>query len=152
VPIGLRDLFDLVEALDPTLRYLTPTQTVCNYASLFFRNAASLLSDGDQNGTWLRFMVVTTPVAPSGGPAPNGEGGPSAAPASGGGRLIDGVDPNFLHFNPYPNSAVPGQDQRECEAGNDGAANYAKGRQAIGNVPGNQGTLTEDQPKPKKGK
>jgi ABC-type transporter Mla subunit MlaD len=147
VPIGLRDLFDLVEALDPTLQYLTPTQVVCNYASLFFRNAASLLSDGDQNGTWLRFMVVTTPVAPDGGPAPNGEGGPSAAPANGGGRLIDGIDPNFLHFNPYPNSAVPGQDQRECEAGNDGANNYAKGRQQIGNVPGNQGTLTEDQPK-----
>ena len=147
VPIGLKDLMDLVDALDPTLKYLTPTQTVCNYASLFFRNAASLLSDGDKNGTWLRFMVVTTPVAPNGGPAPNGEGGPASAPANGGGRLIDGVDPNFLHFNPYPNSAVPGQDQRECEAGNDGANNYAKGRQAIGNVPGNQGTLTEDQPK-----
>jgi ABC-type transporter Mla subunit MlaD len=151
VPVGLRDLFDLVEALDPTLTYLTPTQTVCNYASLFFRNAASLLSDGDQNGTWLRFMVVTTPVGPDGGPAPNGEGGPSNAPANGGGRLIDGVDPNFLHVNPYPNTAAPGQ-TRECEAGNDGAGNYAKGRQAIGNVPGNQGTVTEDQPKPKKGK
>jgi ABC-type transporter Mla subunit MlaD len=147
VPIGLRDLFDTVEALDPTLTYLTPTQTVCNYVSLFFRNAASLLSDGDQNGTWLRFMVVTTPVAPDGGPAPNGEGGPSGSPENGGGRLIDGVDPNFLHVNPYPNSAVPGQSDRECEAGNDGAANYAKGRQQIGNVPGNQGTLTEDQPK-----
>ena len=152
VPIGLKDLFDTVEALDPTLTYLTPTQTVCNYASLFFRNAASLLSDGDQNGTWLRFMVITTPVAPSGGPAPNGEGGPSNAPANGGGRLIDGVDPNFLHVNPYPNTGVPGQDQKECEAGNDGAKNYAKGRQAIGNIPGSQGTLTEDQPKPKKGK
>ena len=31
VPIGLKDLFDTVEALDPTLTYLTPTQTVCNY-------------------------------------------------------------------------------------------------------------------------
>ena len=86
--------------------------------SLFFRNAASLLSDGDQNGTWLRFMVITTPVAPDGGPAPNGEGGPSAAPANGGGRLIDGIDPNYLHVNPYPNTAAPGQ-TRECEAGNE---------------------------------
>jgi ABC-type transporter Mla subunit MlaD len=146
VPIGLRDLMDTVDALDPTLSYLAPTQTVCNYVSLFFRNAASLLSDGDQNGTWLRFMVVTTPVAPDGGPAPNGEGGPSSAPENGGGRLIDGIDPNFLHVNPYPNTAVPGQ-TRECEAGNDGANNYAKGRQSIGNVPGGQGTVTEDQPK-----
>ncbi len=149
VPIGFRDLMDTVEALDPTLSFLTPTQTVCNYVSLFFRNAASLLSDGDQNGTWLRFMVVTTPVAPDGGPAPNGEGGPSSAPANGGGRLIDGVDPTFLHVNPYPNTAAPGQTS-ECEAGNEGANNYAKGRQSIGNLPGSQGTLTDDQPKKKK--
>jgi ABC-type transporter Mla subunit MlaD len=147
VPIGFKDLSDTVQALDPTLSVLTPTQTVCNYLSLFFRNAASLLSDGDQNGTWLRFMVITTPVAPDGGPAPNGEGGPSSAPANGGGRPIDGTDPNFLHVNPYPNTAAPGQ-TRECEAGNEP---YAKGRQSIGNVPGGQGTVTEDQPK-KKGK
>lgn len=149
VPIGFKDLMDTVQALDPTLQFLTPTQTVCNYASLFFRNAASLLSDGDQNGTWLRFMVVTTPVGTDGGPAPNGEGSPSNAPANGGGRPIDGIDPNFLHVNPYPNTAAPGQ-LRECEAGNDGANNYAKGRQSIGNVPGNQGTVTEDQPAKKK--
>jgi hypothetical protein len=91
-------------------------------------------------------MVITTPVAPNGGPAPNGEGGPNAAPANGGGKPIDGVDPNYLHVNPYPNTAGPGQ-TRECEAGNEP---YAKAKQAIGNVPGNQGTLTEDQPKPKK--
>jgi ABC-type transporter Mla subunit MlaD len=151
VPIGFRDLMDTVEALDPTLSFLTPTQTVCNYASLFFRNAASLLSDGDQNGTWLRFMVVTTPVAPSGGPAPNGEGGPSGAPANGGGRLIDNVDPNFLHVNPYPNTSAPGQ-PTECEAGNDGGNRYAQGKQVIGNVPATAAqvtTVTEDQPKKK---
>jgi ABC-type transporter Mla subunit MlaD len=152
VPIGLKDLSDTIQALDPTLQYLTPTQTVCNYVSLFFRNAASLLSDGDQNGTWLRFMVVTTPVAPDGGPVQNGEGGPASAPANGGGRLIDNFDPNFLHVNPYPNSGVAAQGQRECEAGNDGANNYAKGRQAIGNIPGGQGTVTDDQPPKKKGK
>ena len=92
-------------------------------------------------------MVITTPVAPNGGPAPNGEGGPSAAPANGGGRLIDGVDPNYLHVNPYPNTAAPGRDTRVRGRQR---AKYAKGKQAIGNVPGNQGTVTEDQPKPKK--
>jgi hypothetical protein len=111
--------------------------------ALFFRNAASILSDGDSNGTWLRFMVITTPVAPDGGPAPNGEGGPSAATANGGGRPITGFDPNFLHVNPYPNTASPGQ-TRECEAGNE---TYARNRQAIGNVPGNQGTETDEQGK-----
>jgi ABC-type transporter Mla subunit MlaD len=146
VPIGLRDLADTVQALDPTIAYLTPTQTVCNYVSLFFRNAASILSDGDTNGTWLRFMVITTPVGKDGGPAPNGEGAPSAAPANGGGRPISGIDPNFLHVNPYPNTAAPGEDH-ECEAGNEP---YQKLKKAIGNVPGNQGTVTEDQPKKKK--
>ena len=110
MPIGFKDLIQTVKALDPLLSHLTPAQTVCNYMSLFFRNAASILSDGDTNGTWLRFMVITTPVAPDGGPAPNGEGGPSAAPANGGGRLIDGFDPNYLHVNAYPNTAAPGPD------------------------------------------
>jgi ABC-type transporter Mla subunit MlaD len=141
VPIGLKDLIETVRALDPAISFITPAQTVCNYLSLFLRNAASLLSDGDQNGTWLRFMVVTTPVGVDGGPAPNGEGGPSAAPANGGGRPIDKIDPNFLHVNPYPNTAAPGQ-ERECEAGNE---TYAQGKQSIGNVPGNQGVETDEQ-------
>ena len=39
---------------------------------------------------------------------------------------------------------MPGQ-TRECEAGNE---TYARqGKQLIGNVPGNQGTETEEQPK-----
>jgi ABC-type transporter Mla subunit MlaD len=141
VPIGLKDLIETVKSIDPAISFITPAQTVCNYMSLFFRNAASLLSDGDQNGTWLRFMVITTPVGVDGGPAPNGEGGPSGQPANGGGRKIDNIDPNFLHVNPYPNTAAPGQ-ERECEAGNE---TYAQGRQAIGNVPGNQGVETDEQ-------
>ena len=44
---------------------------------------------------------------------PNSEGMPSSGPANGGG---DGK--NFLHSNPYPNTASPGQ-TRECEAGNE---------------------------------
>src|SRR4051812_45037600 len=142
VPIGLQDLTNTVQTLNPIVALLKPEQTVCNYLSLFFRNAASLVSDGDQNGTWLRFMVITTPVAPNGGPAPNGEGGPSSAPANGGGRVIDGIDPNYLHANAYPNAAGPGE-TKECEAGNE---TYAQGKQAIGNVPGNQGTETDEQP------
>jgi hypothetical protein len=66
-------------------------------------------------------------------------------PENGGGRLIDNIDPNFLHVNPYPNTAAPGQ-PRECEAANEP---YAKGKQGIGNPAGNQGTLTDDQPKKK---
>ncbi len=65
---------------------------------------------------------------------PNNEGSPSSAPANGGGTDIR----NYLHVNPYPNTAAPGQ-PRECEAGNEP---YAIGEQVIGNIPGNQGTVT----------
>ena len=48
---------------------------------------------------------------------------------------------NFLHANPYPNTAAPGQ-TAECEAGNEV---FHVGQQVIGNVPGNQGTETDGQ-------
>jgi ABC-type transporter Mla subunit MlaD len=127
VPLGVRDLTALANSLNPTLAFLAPAQTVCNYATLFFRNAASLLSEGDANGTWQRFIVV---LAPSG---PNNEGGPSSAPANG--PTAD----NHLHTNPYPNTASPGQ-TRECEAGREP---YLSGQTTIGNVPGAQGASTE---------
>ena len=100
--------------------------------TLWFRNISSLLSEGDANGTWQRFIIVATPQGP------NNEGGPSSAPANGGGP---NPDANYLHTNPYPNTAAPGQ-TRECEAGNEV---YNVGQQVIGNVPGNQGTETEGQ-------
>ena len=68
---------------------------------------------------------------------PNNEGTFAAAPANGGGDVE-----NFLHYNPYPNTAAPGQSPTECEAGNEP---YLTGEQVIGNVPGDQGIVTEDQ-------
>jgi hypothetical protein len=127
---GLRDLTSTVTILAPTLAHLTPVQTVCNYVTLFLRNTASLLSVGDSHGTNQRFMIIATPQGP------NNEGGPSSAPANGG---VPGKQDNYLHTNPYPNTASPGQ-THECEAGNE---NFLVGRQVIGNVPGNQGTTTE---------
>jgi hypothetical protein len=128
---GIERLNDTVESLRPTLAFITPAQTVCNYATLWFRNLSSLLSVGDQNGTWQRFIIIATPQGP------NNEGGPSSAPANGGGPRPD----NYLHSNPYPNTAAPGQ-TRECEAGNEV---FKVGQQVIGNVPGNQGTDTDGQ-------
>ena len=48
---GIRHTTDLVKSLKPTLDYLAPTQTLCNYVTLWFRNISSLLSEGDRNGT-----------------------------------------------------------------------------------------------------
>jgi virulence factor Mce-like protein len=127
VTLGVRDLSSTARIANPLFASLAPVQTVCNYMTLMFRNAASLLSEGDTNGTGQRFTIVAAPQGP------DNEGGPSAAPADGPSQ------DNYLHSNPYPNTAGPGQTP-ECEAGNEP---YTAGRQVIGNVPGNQGLSTE---------
>ena len=128
--LGINGLRTTVEIARPTVADLTPVQTVCNYATLWFRNIASLLSEGDANGTWQRFIIVS---APSGR---NNEGGPADAPANGA-----GTPENYLHSNPYPNTPDgPGGRTDECETGNEP---WLRGRTVIGNVPGNQGTRTE---------
>jgi virulence factor Mce-like protein len=127
VRLGVNDLTNTARLLNPTVAYVTPAQTICNYASIWFRNVASLLSEGDKNGTGQRFIVVAAPQGP------NNEGGPSSAPASGG---VAGAQDNYLHTNPYPNTASPGQ-PRECEAGNE---SYDNGKTTVGNDPGNNGT------------
>jgi hypothetical protein len=138
VRTGVQQLTRLSSSLKPTLAFLTPVQTTCNYATLFFRNAASVLSDGDPNGTWQRFIIVPSPSTDTGAIGPNNEIGPASAPADG------PTEDNHLHSNPYPNTASPGQ-TRECEAGNERYADVS-GRTLIGNLPGNQGTKTEGQP------
>jgi virulence factor Mce-like protein len=127
VKLGVNDLKSTATIANPLLATLAPTQTVCNYWTLLFRNAASLLSEGDTNGTGQRFMIVAAPQGP------NNEGSPSSAPAAG-----PNAD-NYLHSNPYPNTAAPGQ-TAECEAGNEP---FQGGKQVIGNVPGNQGETTQ---------
>jgi virulence factor Mce-like protein len=131
VPRGINRLKGTVVALRDPLDFITPAQTTCNYITLWFRNIASHLSEGDSHGTWQRFIIVTTPQGP------NNEGGPSSRPANG-----PSAD-NHLHANPYPNTASPGQ-TKECEAGNE---DYLTGKTVVGNVPGNQGTVTQGQKK-----
>jgi virulence factor Mce-like protein len=127
VPRGLRATTTLLQELNPTLAYLTPAQTKCNYMALWFRNVSSLLSEGDRNGTWQRFIIIPTPQGP------NNEGSPSSAPANG------PTEANHLHTNPYPNTASPGQ-PKECEAANEP---YLAGRTVLGNVSGTQSGSTE---------
>jgi virulence factor Mce-like protein len=130
VPRGIRATTTALETLNPTLQFLAPAQTRCNYITLFFRNIASVISEGDRNGTWQRFIIVATPTGP------NGEGGPASAPANG--PTVE----NHLHTNPYPNTAAPGQ-PRECEAGNEP---FARGRTVVSNPPGTQRAATEGNP------
>jgi hypothetical protein len=125
--LGVDALTDVVRTLNPTLQHLAPAQLQCNYITLWFRNVSSLLSEGDKNGTWQRFIIIATPQGP------NSEGGPASAPADG--PTVE----NHLHTNPYPNTASPGQ-PKECEAGNE---SYARGKTVIGNIPGTQSATTE---------
>jgi virulence factor Mce-like protein len=134
---GIDQLTEASSILSPTLAFIAPAQSVCNYLTLLARNGASIFSLGDGVGTWQRFNVIDTPRGP------NNEGSPSDGPANGG-----GTPTNFLHVNPYPNTASPGQD-RECEAGNE---TWLPGQVVVGNVPGNQGTETEGQVEPEEKK
>ncbi|HEX6714208.1 MAG TPA: MlaD family protein [Thermoleophilaceae bacterium] len=131
VPRGIKRLKETVVTLRDPLDFITPAQTTCNYITLWFRNIASHLSEGDKNGTWQRFIIIATPQGP------NNEGGPSSKPADG------PTTENHLHANTYPNTASPGQD-KECEAANE---DYVIGKTVVGNVPGNQGTVTQGQAK-----
>jgi virulence factor Mce-like protein len=127
---GLRSATGTLTSLRPTLRFLAPTQTQCNYVTEWFRNVSSLLSEGDSNGTWQRFIIVPTPNGP------NSEGTLAAKPANG--PTVE----NHLHTDPYPNAAAPGQ-PKECEGGNEP---YIAGKTITANAPGLQPAHTEGNP------
>jgi virulence factor Mce-like protein len=130
---GVFNGFDLLtntnELLKPSLRFIAPAQTTCNYATLTFRNLVLSTSGGNSQGKWLNFISFTPPTGP------NAESGPSSAPAN-------GPEPeNHLHYNPYPNTASPGQ-PHVCAAGNE---SYTPGQTVIGNPPSKATTQTDRQ-------
>jgi virulence factor Mce-like protein len=114
---AFNQLAGVLPQLGPAVDYLAAYQTNCNYIGIASRNLASTVSEGNASGNWLRFGAVIQPpeMLPAATPAPD------------------------LHFDPYPNAGAPGQ-PHECEAGNQP---YLPGRR-LGNVPGNQGTKTEE--------
>lgn len=137
VPAGLARLTRTMQLLKPTLAFLKPAQTVCNYGTLFFRNVGRVASESDVTGSMLAASPTLSPAMPG------SEAGPTAVPSQGPSGETNATQDNFLHSNPYPNTAAPGQDQ-ECEAGNEGyRGTNGPERLAIGNVPGSQGLVTE---------
>jgi hypothetical protein len=115
----LRRLRIALDSLLPTLRYVAPLETQCNYLGVYLRNIASTVSEGDASGNWLRTLVVINPGQM--------QYRPDAAPD--------------LHANPYPYTGQNGI----CEAGNEP---YKKGTQVIGHAPGTTATYTEDLGRP----
>jgi hypothetical protein len=127
---GLDLLTDTNKVLKPSLAYITPSQTVCNYWSLTFKQIANAASQGNDNGNWLQFISF----APYEGP--NSESTIASAPAN-----EAGDTKNHLHYNPYPQTAAPGQG-KVCEAGNE---KFVKGETVIGHSPELWGTTTRGQ-------
>jgi phospholipid/cholesterol/gamma-HCH transport system substrate-binding protein len=133
---GIERLTDTATTLRDPIEFVTPAQTTCNYLTLFFRNLQETFSEGDTIGTFLRFGILGLPQNP------NSEAGPSDSPANGpnADRIKEPLrEDSFLHSNPYPNTAAPGQ-PHECEAGNE---KYVPGKQVIGNDPTQQPAKTE---------
>jgi ABC-type transporter Mla subunit MlaD len=126
---GLELLTDTNEVLAPTIKFIAPAQTTCNYLALTFQQLASAFSRGNGEGNWLSAVGFEAPTGP------NAESAPSSAPANG-----PGVK-NHLHFNPYPRTAAPGQDD-VCEAGNE---RYEPGKTVIGPSPRLWGTTTTNE-------
>jgi virulence factor Mce-like protein len=116
---GLDLLIDTNRLLKPSLRFITPSQAVCNYWTLTFQNLSLANAQGNSKGNWLNFLAFELPEGE------NSEGGSSSAPADGKERA------NHLHFNPFPQTGAPGQ-ERQCEAGNEV---YAPGQTVIGRAP-----------------
>ncbi len=129
---GLQLLIDSNQQLGPPLRFIAPSQTVCNYWSLAFKDIANASETGSNIGNWLNFISFAPPEGP------NSESTFATSPANGGGPQSRA---NHLHFNPYPQTAAPGQNN-VCEAGNE---KYVPGRTVIGNAPDLLGTETRGQ-------
>ncbi len=128
---ALNLLIDTNQVLGPPIKFIAPAQSTCNYLTLAFGNVGNALSENNGQANWAGALALEPPTGP------NNEGGASSAPANGGSDRA-----NHLHYNPYPNTASPGQSPQECEAGNEP---YTKGVTTIGNAPGNQGLETRGQ-------
>ena len=124
---GLELLTDTNRLLKPSLTYVVPSQTVCNYWTLTFREISNASSQGNKSGNWLQFISFAPPEGP------NSESTFASAPANGSKERE-----NHVHYNPYPQTAAPGQG-KVCEAGNE---KYVEGKTIIGHAPELWGTTT----------
>lgn len=126
---GLELLTSTNRLLKPSLTFIAPSQTICHYWTITFRNLANSNGEGNEYGHWLNVLSWEPPEPGS----PNSEVSPSSAPANGPG------EGNHLHYNPFPQTAAPGQ-SKICEAGNE---KFARGETVIGHASDLWGTTTK---------
>ncbi len=104
---------------NPTLQYIGPHITVCNYFNYFWTYFADHLSERVPSGTLQRIAVKLVPPGQTNGQSSFG----AVRPSDGTGAPIDdGADPAALHAQPY-GRAVDEQGNADCEQGQRGYLN-----------------------------
>ncbi len=121
-----------MNTLDPTLQLRHARADGLQLRSSSSATSPSALARRRRLGRWQRFIIFKPPT---GGDEANNEGIPASAPANGPSGRTSSTSTRIRTPPPRARS-------RECEAGNEP---YLAGQQVIGNVPGNQGTVTEGQ-------
>ncbi|MEA2148791.1 MAG: phospholipid/cholesterol/gamma-HCH transport system substrate-binding protein [Solirubrobacteraceae bacterium] len=115
----LAGLTATMKTLNPTLRYVGPYVTVCNYFTYFWSFLADHISDEDATGTVERIQVKLAPLTQPNSMATFG----AARPANGG--TVDPIskaltgDAAALHDQIY-NAAVDANGNADCESGQRG--------------------------------
>jgi ABC-type transporter Mla subunit MlaD len=134
--IAFRGLIALVQTLNPTLRFLGPYITVCNYFNYAWTYAGEHISEPDPTGFAQRTLLNQAPRHD------NSPGSLGATQPATGQNPVSGT-PAFLHVNAYT-AAVDRQGNADCESGQRG---YIRQANAFGtlpividpHIPGNQG-------------
>jgi ABC-type transporter Mla subunit MlaD len=142
--IAFRGLIALAQTLNPTLRFVGPYITVCNYFNYAFTFLAEHLTEPDPTGFAQRTLLNQGPRQDN---SPISLG--ATQPATG--RNVISGTPAHLHINAYT-AAVDRQGNADCESGQRG---YIRRANAFGDldividprIPGNQGPTFTGRPR-----
>ena len=136
--MALRGLTATVATLNPTVRFLGPYQTVCNYWNYFWTQVAEHFTEPDNTGQAQRALLN------SAGRQDDSLGSMGANGPANGEDVVEG-NAQFFHGPPY-GAAVTDSGDADCEVGQRGFlhrnARYLLPRYKVhvdGNSPGAQG-------------
>ena len=145
-PLALRGLTATVDTLNPTVRFLGPYQTVCNYWNYFWTQVAEHFTEPDVTGQSQRALLN------SAGRQDDSLGAMGANGPANGQEVIDG-NAQYLHGPAY-GAAVTDGGAADCEVGQRGylerdAVNLKKQYRvhADANSPGAQGPTFKGRPR-----
>jgi virulence factor Mce-like protein len=107
--LALRGLTATVGTLNPTLRYLGPYVTVCNFWNYYWTFVAEHFSESDPTGNTQRALIQA-----AGHQKNNITDSTATAPANGE-QVPPGEVPEYFHYQPY-GAAVDSNGNADCEA------------------------------------